>query len=384
MARTYKIQVLPGDGIGVETVKEAVKVLSVTEEVTRGLNLSFHEFPCGGKHYLETGKEWTEEAKRFSQEEADAILFGAVGWEKSPGEPVRREDGSMAGADVVLGTRMRLDLYANVRPVKLYEGVPSPLATRQPSDIDFVIIRENTEGLYAPIRGTLQRGETAESAVDVRVITRRGAERVSRFAFNLARQRRHGAPADGQQRVTCVDKSNVLDGCRLFRRVFEEVAQKFPKVMPDFAYVDAWAMWCLRRPSYYDVVVAPNMFGDIISDLGAAIQGGMGVAAGGNIGERHAMFEPIHGSAPRHAGKQKANPIAAILAGKMLLEWLGDKYKDRHCHRAAEKIGFAVAAVLSAGRTRTYDLCIGSYADVEPSTTGQVGSAVAEAVRPQS
>lgn len=383
MARTYKIQVLPGDGIGVETVTEAVKVLTIAEEVTRGLNLSFHEFPCGGKYFLETGKEWPPEAKAFSHDEADAILLGAVGWEHSPGEPVRRPDGKMAGADVVLGTRTRLDLYANVRPVCLYKGVPTPLTNHLPSDIDFTIIRENTEGLYAPLRGTLQRGGINESAVDVRLITRQGAERVSRFAFNHSKQRKRGAPLDKQQRVTCVDKSNVLDGCRLFRQVFREVAQSFPKIEPDFAYVDAWSMWCLRRPSYYDVVVTSNMFGDIISDLGAAIQGGMGVAAGANIGEEHAMFEPIHGSAPRLAGKRKANPIAAILAGKMLLEWLGNQHNDRRCREAAEKIGFAVKAVLSAGLTRTYDLCVGPYAKVKPSTTGLVGSAIAEAVRAQ-
>ncbi len=383
MARTYKIQVLPGDGIGIETVAEAVKVLKVAEEETRGLNLTFHEFSCGGKHFLETGEEWSAEAKAFSQNEADAILLGAVGWEREPGEPIRRSDGQIAGADVVLGTRSELDLYANVRPVKLYSGVPTPLADLVPSDVDFVIVRENTEGLYVPIRGTLKRGRDAESGVDVRVITRRGAGRVSRFAFKLAKKRKHGAPTDGQKRVTCVDKSNVLDGCRLFRKVFREVANDFPRIDTDFAYVDAWTMWCLRRPSYYDVVVTSNMFGDIISDLGAAIQGGMGVAAGANIGDGHAMFEPIHGSAPRHAGKQRANPIAAILAGKMLLEWLGDKHKDRRCHRAAEKIEFAVKAVLSAGLTRTYDLCVGPFAKVEPSTTGMVGSAITELIRAQ-
>ncbi len=381
MARTYKIQVLPGDGIGRETVAEALKVLSAVEQVTRGLNLSFHEFPCGGKHFLETGEEWSPEAKEFSRDEADAILLGAVGWEQTPGEPVRRADGQMAGADIVLGTRATLDLYANVRPVKLYPGVPAALADYRSSDIDFVIIRENSEGLYAPIRGTLKRGGVVESAVDLRIITRKGVDRVSRFAFKLAKKRKHGAPADGRQRVTCVDKSNVLDGCKLFRQVFREVAQQFPKVETDFAYVDAWTMWCLRRPSYYDVIVTSNMFGDIISDLGAAIQGGMGVAAGANIGDSHAMFEPIHGSAPRLAGKQQANPIAAILAGKMLLEWLGDRHRDSRCHEAAKKIDQAVITVLKEGRTRTYDLCVGPYADVKPSNTSKVGSAIVRTIR---
>jgi len=378
--RTYKIQVLPGDGIGPETIAESVKMLSAVAAATPGLRLSFHEFPCGGKYYLETGREWPEEAEAFSQNEADAILLGAVGWDRVPGEPVRRPDGNLAGAAVVLEQRRRLQLYANVRPVTLYPGVPTPLADRQPKDIDFVIVRENTEGLYAGIGGRLDRGKPDELAVDVRLITQRGAARIIQYAFALAQKRGHGAPVDGKQRVTCVDKSNVLQGCQLFREVFQKVAKAFPKVESDFAYVDAWTMWCLRRPEFYDVVVTTNMFGDIISDLAAAIQGGLGVAAGGNIGDEHAMFEPIHGSAPRYAGQQRANPTAAIMAGKMLLEWLGEKHDDRRCLEAAHGIEEAVKAVLRAGRIRTYDLCIGPYARVQAATTAQVGTAVVDAL----
>jgi isocitrate/isopropylmalate dehydrogenase len=380
VARTYKIQVLPGDGIGPETIAESVKVLSAAAAATPGLQLSFHEFPCGGKYYLETGQEWSPEAETFSQHQADAILLGAIGWDRAPGEPVRRPDGNLAGAAVVLEQRRRLQLYANVRPVKLYPGVPTPLADRKSQDIDFVIVRENTEGLYAGIGGRLDQGKPDELAVDVRVITQRGATRVIRYAFALAQKRRHGAPVDGKQRVTCVDKSNVLQGCQLFREVFHRVAKGFPKVESDFAYVDAWTMWCLRRPEFYDVVVTTNMFGDIISDLAAGIQGGLGVAAGGNIGDEHAMFEPIHGSAPRYAGQQRANPTAAIMAGKMLLEWLGEKHGDRRCLQAAERIEEAVKTVLSAAQVRTYDLCIGPYANVKPATTTQVGTAVVSAL----
>jgi 3-isopropylmalate dehydrogenase len=378
--RTYKIQVLPGDGIGPETVAESVKVLSAMAALTAGLHLSFHEFPCGGKYYLETGREWSEEAQAFSQNEADAILLGAVGWESAPGEPVRRPDGHLAGAAVVLEQRRRLQLYANVRPVTLYPGVPTPLVDRRPEDIDFVIVRENTEGLYAGIGGRLDRGKPDELAVDVRLITQRGATRVIQYAFALAQKRGHGAPIDGKQRVTCVDKSNVLQGCQLFREVFQKVAKAFPKVESDFAYVDAWTTWCLRRPQFYDVVVTTNVFGDILSDLAAAIQGGMGVAAGGNIGDDHAMFEPIHGSAPRYAGQQRANPIAAIMAGQMLLEWLGEKHDDRRCLQAARSVEEAVKAVLSAAQIRTYDLCIGPYAKVKPAPTAQVGTAVVQAL----
>ncbi|MFX1492305.1 MAG: isocitrate/isopropylmalate dehydrogenase family protein [Promethearchaeota archaeon] len=383
MAHVYKIQVLPGDGIGPEVIDEARKVLTTVATGIPGLNLSFHEFPCGGKYYLETGCEWPGEAEVFARQEADAILLGAVGWEKSPGEPVRREDGQMAGAAVVLGQRRELQLYANVRPVKLYSGIPTPLADKQPDDIDFVIIRENTEGLYSGIGKHYQEGTAEELAIDVRPISRVGAERVIRYAFNLAQKRRQGAPRDGKRRVTCVDKSNVLLGDQLFRRVFGECARNFPKLEPDYAYVDAWTMWCLRQPEYYNVVVTPNLYGDIITDLGAAIQGGMGVAAGGNIGESQAMFEPIHGSAPRHAGKRRANPIAAILAGKMLLEWLAERHKDQNTLQAATVIEQAVVDVLKEGRVRTYDLCVGPYSQLKPSTTKQVGTAVRKRIQQQ-
>jgi 3-isopropylmalate dehydrogenase len=374
--RTYKIQVLPGDGIGPEVIQESVKILKTVSNGISGLALSFHEFPCGGKYYLETGCEWPGEAEVFSKQEADAILLGAVGWEKSPGEPVRREDGQLAGATVVLGQRRELELYANVRPVKLYTGVPTPLADKHPRDIDFVIIRENTEGLYAGIGKHYGENEREELAIDMRPISRLGSERVIQYAMKLAMKRQDGAPIDRKRRVTCVDKSNVLIGDQLFRRIFDETAQLYPNVVPDYAYVDAWTMWCLRQPEYYNVVVAPNMYGDIISDLGAAIQGGMGVAAGGNIGDMHAMFEPIHGSAPRHAGKRRANPVAAILAGKMMLEWLGERHNDNSVLTAATIIEEAVKDLLSEGRVRTYDLCVRTYADVRPSTTKQVGTAI--------
>jgi 3-isopropylmalate dehydrogenase len=238
--------------------------------------------------------------------------------------------------------------------------------------VDFVVVRENTEGLYTPARGTLSRGGIDELAVDSRIITRKGAERVIRFAFELATHRA-GAPKDRKHRVTCVDKSNVTAGDRLFRAVYDEVASKYPDVERDYAYIDAFTQWIIRSPEFYDVAVAPNEFGDIATDLAAVLQGGMGIAAGGNIGDAHGMFEPIHGSAPKHAGQDKVNPIAMILAVQMMLDWLGTRRKDRGLLSAAQRIEAAVAGVLREGSTLTYDL--GGTAKCS-----EVGSAIVAAI----
>ncbi len=379
MTRTYRISVLPGDGIGPEVVTEALRVLRAAQDALRGAEFQVHEFECGGQYYVRTGKEWTEEAEEFTKRQADAVLLGAVGAEDASGQPVRLPDGNLAGYNIVLGLRFGLDLYANVRPVRLFEGVPTPLYGVTHKDIDMVIVRENTEGLYTPTRGIMKRGGVEEIAIDTRVITRHGALRVIRKAFRLSMER-NGAPLDGVRRVTCVDKSNLLAGCQLFRRVFDEVAGEYPGVSVDYAYVDAWTQWCLRRPQFYDVVVAPNAFGDIITDLGAAIQGGLGVAPAANIGDGHGVFEPVHGSAPRHAGQGTANPVAAVLATSMMLRWLGDRHGDRSCWDAAETVERAVADVLREGQVRTADLCRGPWAAVQPSSTSAVGRAIAERV----
>ena len=192
-------------------------------------------------------------------------------------------------------------------------------------------------------------------AVDSRVITRKGAERVVRFAFELAKTR-EGAPADGKSRVTCVDKSNVVAGDRLWRKVYDEVAARYPGIMKDYAYIDAFLQWVIRSPENFDVAVAPNEFGDIATDLAAVLQGGMGIAAGGNIGDAHAMFEPIHGSAPKHAGQDKVDPIAMILAVQMMLDWLGARKSDAKLVAAAKGVEAAVASVLKEGKVLTYDL----------------------------
>jgi len=380
LTRKYKIAVLPGDGIGREVIPQATRVLEAAEETVSGLRLEKYEFECGGEYYLTSGREWSKEAETFVKNEADAVLLGAVGAAGADGESVRLPDGNLAGYSVVIGLRMDLDLYANVRPVKLYQGVPTPLAEKDHRHIDMVIVRENTEGLYAPVRGALSRGGSKELAVDVRVITRKGSERVVKFSFEQS-MIRNGAPADGVRRVTCVDKSNLLAGCQLFREVFNQVAEQFPQVQRDYSYVDSWTQWCVRKPEYYDLVVAPNEFGDIITDLGAAIQGGLGVAPAGNIGDKHGMFEPVHGSAPKHYGKNDANPVASILAAGMMLDWLGSQRRDRNCLEAARLVRESVAKVLKDGRVRTYDLCLGPWASVKPSSTDEVGTLIAETVK---
>jgi 3-isopropylmalate dehydrogenase len=366
MPRKYKIVVLPGDGVGKEVIPEAIKVTKAAEESIDGFSLDFQQFDCGAEYWRKHGKkaEWPPEAFEACKK-ADAILLGAVGLPN-----VLRANGTSVGGDVVFGLRFGLDLYANVRPAKLYEGVPCPISGKKAGSMDFVVVRENTEGMYAPIRGMLNRGGRDELAVDVRVITEKGAERVVEYAFELCRQRK-GAPADGKHRVTCIDKSNVLQGCVLFRSIYDKVAKNYPRIEKNYAYIDAFMQWIVRKPEFYDVIVTTNMFGDIISELAAAITGGVGLAPAGNIGDKHAMFEPIHGSAPRIAGKNKANPIGAILAGKMMLEWLGKTRSDEALRKAAEKIEKAVRKMLKEGKVKTYDL-------EGNSSTVDVGNAITE------
>lgn len=367
---SYRIIVLPGDGVGVEVIREGRKVLKAVSD-TYGSSFDILEYPCGGKHYLETGKEWDDEAFEECRK-ADAILLGAIGW---PGAIL--PDGNLAGAGVVFGLRFGLDLYANVRPTKLYPGVRHKICDEfvevwKPESVDFVIIRENTEGCYTPTRGFLTRGGKTELAVDSRVITRKGCERVIKFAFNLCMKRK-GAPKDGKRRVTCVDKSNVMKGCQLFRQVYDEIADNYP-VEKDYSYIDAFTQWIVRNPEFYDVAVTPNMLGDIATDLASVLQGGMGMAASANIGDTNAMFEPVHGSAPKYTGQNKVNPTASILSVQMMLSYLAEKKADKTLQKASEAVEKAVASVLKEGKTLTYDL--GGKA-----TCSQVGDAVAEAIK---
>jgi isocitrate/isopropylmalate dehydrogenase len=370
VGQTYNIAVLPGDGIGREVISEVMRVMEEAVNPSGNIDLEFHEFECGGEYYLKTGLEWTEEAEKFTKTEADAILLGGIGAKGPDGRSVRRPDGNLAGYSVVIGLRQELDLYANVRPVKLYEGVPTPLAGKGPNDIDMIIVRENTEGLYYPVHGRIKESDR-DVAFDLRMITAKGSERIARYAFELAKNR-NGAPVDRVKRVTCVDKSNLLVGCQLFREYFNKVGENYKEVTRDYAYVDAWTLLAIRKPEYYDVVVAPNAFGDIISDLGGALVGGLGVAPSGNIGEEHAVFEPVHGSAPDIAGTGQANPIAALLSTAMMFEWMGKRFDDSVPVKTAAWMRDAIEDVLREGKIRTPDLCVGKWSEVKPSTTHQV------------
>lgn len=371
-AGPYRVVLLPGDGTGPEVVREGVKVLNALAE-NGAAPWRLEEHPGGARYFQQHGKEWEPEAVAATQA-ADAILLGAVGW---PG--VSLPTGDIAGAALVLGLRQRLDLFANVRPCRLYPGVQHKISGQfqkvwDPKNVDMVILRENTEGLYTPARGRLRRSDETEVAIDTRVITHKGSERIIRKAFEIARARGKGAPADGKPRVTCVDKSNVLEGCRFFRETYEEVAKGFPDVERDYAYVDAFTQWIVREPEHYDVVVATNMMGDIITDLASVLQGGMGFAAGGNIGTDHAMFEPVHGSAPKHAGKNEVNPFATFSAVEMMLRWLSDRHADRPLAAQADRLEEAIRTVLADGTARTYDQ--GGRV-----TTSGAGDRVAEVIR---
>jgi isocitrate/isopropylmalate dehydrogenase len=380
----YKLVTLGGDGTGPEVMAEGLKVLHAVSRPL-GVEWTIDDIPCGGQYYLKHGDlDWPTDAPQRCAA-SDLILLGAVGWPdpKGTGGPVLMRDGKMAGHSPVIGNRIRLNLYANVRPIKLYPGVKHRIhgghkQVWEPGQVNMVIIRENTEGLYAGAGGKLSPGGRADVAIDTRVITRRASEQVIRHAFELCRRRgkqgRGGAPKDGKLRVTAIIKDNVLHGCQLFRDVFFEVGEQYPEIEKDTAIVDAFTQWLIGQPEYYDVCVTTNMFGDILTDLASTLQGGMGMAVGANTGKDHAMFEPIHGSAPKHAGKDKVNPIAMVLAVKEGLEWLGGQKNDERLERAAVAIEAAVVEILEAGKPLTYDL-VGSD---QAAKCSEVGTAIAE------
>lgn len=377
----YKLVTLGGDGTGPEVMREGLKVLAAVSKPL-GIEWDTQDVPCGGQYYLEHGDlDWPADTPQKC-EAADLILLGAVGWPdpKGTGGPVLMRDGKMAGYSPVIGNRIRLNLYANVRPIKLYPGVSHRIhgghkQVWEPGKVDMVIIRENTEGLYSGAGGKLSPGGRTDVAIDNRVITRRASEQVIRHAFELCKRRNKGAPKDGKLRVTAIIKDNVLHGCQLFRDVFFEIGAEYPEIEKDTAIVDAFTQWLIGQPEYYDVCVTTNMFGDIVTDLASTLQGGMGMAVGANIGKNHGMFEPIHGSAPKHAGLDKVNPIAMILAVKEGLEWLGGQKGDARLGKAASAIEAAVVEVLEAGRPLTYDLA----GNEKAAKCSEVGTAIAEA-----
>lgn len=336
MGKTHKIAIMGGDGTGPEVVAEGIKVLEAAAKKF-DFSLELTEFDYGGDRYLRTGEVLPENAaEELSQH--DAIFLGAIGHpDVKPG---------ILEKGILLSLRFALDQYVNLRPVILYPGVETPLKDKKPEDIDFVVVRENTEGLYAGAGGVLKKGTPDEVAVQESINTRKGVERCIRFAFEYARKR------NKRKTVTLCGKTNVLTfAFDLWERCFYEVAEEYPDIKTEYAHVDATCMWMVKNPEWFDVIVTDNMFGDIITDLGAMIQGGMGIAAGGNINpEGVSMFEPIGGSAPKYTGKNVINPMAAIGAAQMMMEYLGEDAAAVAIEKAIRYVVAEKLKSLSAGK----------------------------------
>ncbi|MGE5893627.1 MAG: 3-isopropylmalate dehydrogenase [bacterium] len=353
MAKTYRVALIPGDGTGPEVVAEGIKVLNRASEKF-AFKLEYTKFDFGGDRYVRTGEvlpaNAVEELKTF-----DSIFLGAIGHpDVKPG---------ILEKGILLKLRFELDQYVNLRPVKLYPGVDCPLKDKKPEDIDFVVVRENTEGLYAGAGGVLKKGTPDEVAVQESINTRKGVERCVRFAFEYCRKR------NKRKKLTLCGKTNVLTfAFDLWERTFYEIAKEYPDITVDYAHVDATTMWFVKNPEWFDVIVTDNMFGDIITDLGAMIQGGMGIAAGGNINpDGVSMFEPIGGSAPKYTGKNVINPLAAICAGGMMLDYLGETKAADAIERAVMEVTGKRIRSLAAGQmgystTEVGDLVAGMIA----------------------
>ena len=355
---THKIALMPGDGIGPEIIREGVKVIDKVADVDN-VSIDWKEYPNGADHYFETKELMPEETLKEIKNTADSIYLGALGDPRC--EPGVLEKG------ILLKTRFYFDQYVNLRPIKLLEGVECPLAGKTPKDIDFIVVRENTEDFYVGIGNRAKEGnskqqlevvrdlyqvkfgldieaEGSDIAYQIGVLSKVGAERIIKYAFELAKKR-------GDERVTAVDKANVLSFVyNYWREIVEDVSKGYPGISHEFNFVDAITMWFVRKPEWYQTIVTPNMFGDIITDLGAMLQGGLGLAPGGNINpDGISMFEPIHGSAPKYKGMNRANPVATIWAGAMMLDELGEE-------SSAKKIVSAIEQVLKEGKVKTKDL----------------------------
>ncbi|HIE33753.1 MAG TPA: isocitrate/isopropylmalate dehydrogenase family protein [Candidatus Altiarchaeales archaeon] len=373
--KKYKIALIPGDGIGPEIIKEGKKVIDAVSEI-QNFEIDWNEYNFGVDNYLKTGKLVDEDELR-EIEKMDAIYLGALGDPRV--EPGILEKG------ILLYIRFYFDEFVNLRPIRLLEGVECLLKGKKPGDIDFYVVRENTEDFYVGIGGHASEGvskeilevkrslysvkfnldieaERDEIAYQIGVLSRKGCERVIKYAFELAKGK-------NKNRVTSVDKANVLSHAYNFwRKIFTEISQEYPDIETEFNFVDAITMWFVKNPEWYQVVVTPNMFGDIITDLGAMIQGGLGLAPGGNINpDGISMFEPIHGSAPKYKGKDVANPIATIWAGAMMLEEIGKE-------ESSELIVDAIQKLLKEGKVRTKDL--GGTAK-----TSDIGDAIVEIIK---
>jgi 3-isopropylmalate dehydrogenase len=333
---TYKIGVIPGDGTGPEVVAEGLKALKAASERFR-FKYELEQYDLGGERYLRT-KETLPPSVLDELRKLDAIFLGAIGHpDVKPG---------ILEKGVLLEIRFQLEQYINLRPVKLYPGVETPLKDKMPEDIDFVVVRENNEGAYIGAGGFLRKGTPDEIAIQEAVHTRRGVERCIRYAFQHCRKRNQ------KNKVTLCGKTNVLTyAFDLWERVFYEVAKEFKGIEPNYAHVDATCMWMVKNPEWFDVIVTDNMFGDIITDLGAMVQGGMGIAAGGNINpEGVSMFEPIGGSAPKYTGMGVVSPLAAISAVQMMLETLGEDKAGKGIEEAVMKVVQRDVKSLTAGK----------------------------------
>jgi 3-isopropylmalate dehydrogenase len=368
----HTFAVVPGDGVGEEVVREGLRVLE--RAASRfGFRYELVRYPFGADHYLATGETMPESV--FDEvRQMSAVYLGAIG------DP-RIEVGFLERA-IIAGLRFRLDLYVNLRPIKLYAAHLTPLKEKGPEHIDFVVVRENTEDLYTGLGGIFKKGTPDEVAIGEMIFTRKGVERVIRYAFELARARaaasvgasgdsRGATPGRGARRtpkpkLTLVDKANAIRIMDIWTRTFDEVGREYPDIERDHNYVDACTMWMVKNPEVYETIVVPNLFGDIITDLGAMLQGGMGIAASGNIHPgRVSMFEPIHGSAPKYRGQNVANPLAAIAAVQMMLDYVGER-------AAASAVEGAIASLLSSGRIPS--LAAGVL------KTSEIGDLVVEAI----
>lgn len=356
--KTYKVALMPGDGIGPEIIAEGRKVIDVVSD-KNNFKIDWAEYDNGAEKYLKTGELITEDTLKEIKKTCKAIYLGALGDPRC--KPGILEKG------ILLKTRFYFDQFINLRPIKLLEGVWCPLKDKTPKDINFTVVRENTEDFYVGIGNRAKIGHSkqelevirslysvkfgldidtqgSEIAYQIGVLSQKGSQRVIEYAFELAKKQ-------GKNKVTAVDKANVLsDVYNYWREIVEKVSKKYPKIEHEFNFVDAITMWFVKNPEWFQVVVTPNMFGDIITDLGAMIQGGLGLAPGGNINPKGiSMFEPIHGSAPKYKGMNVANPLATIWAGAMMLDEIGQP-------KAAEQIVNAIEDVLKEGKVKTKDL----------------------------
>lgn len=355
----YLIALIPGDGVGPEVTDEAASVLETAADIY-GFRVEFESFDWSCERFVKTGEMMPDDALD-ELAVSDAIFLGSIGDASKVPDHISLE--------ALLRIRKGFDQYVNLRPIRLYEGVHTPIATADPDTLDIVVIRENTEGEYSGLGGVFKENSADGFALQTAVFTRKGCERVIRYAFELADDRKRLRGRKGL--VTNCTKSNALNYSMVFwDQVFTEIASDFPEVDTELALVDAMTMWLVKNPDHFDVVVASNLFGDIITDLGAMLQGGMGFAAGANLNperEHPSMFEPIHGSAPKYAGQGRVNPVAAIEAARLMLEHLGET-------EAADGVGEATASVLRNQQVRTAD--IGGN-----NSTAEVASAIREEMR---